>query len=167
MVVNMGDQPTPPVKEARFYALRTTVGQERNVALIIETKAKAKKTSIKSILVVDGLKGFVFVEADTPFDIDQLTTGMRYVKGRMGGVFRYQDIERFVRPKPVIEDLRINDIIEVVSGPFRGMRGRVVDIGVSRGEIRVEILEAAYPLSITINADYVRLVERQGGQQEK
>jgi len=33
----------------------------------------------------------------------------------------------------------------------------------SKGEVKVEITEAAYPLPVTISADYVRPVQEEGG----
>jgi len=146
--------------EGKFYAVRTTVGQEKNIALILETKVKSRKLPIKSILVLDNVRGFLFIECDTPFHVDMLISKTKYVKGRIGGVLTYDDLEKFITPKPVIEEIELNDIVEIVSGPFRGMQGRVIQIERGRGEIKVEILEAAYPLPITINAEYVRIVRK-------
>ncbi len=147
-------------RSGRFYAVRTTVGQEKNVALILEAKARSRRTPVKSILVLEGVKGFIFVECDAPFYVDELIARTKYVKGKVGGVMTYSDLEKFIVPKPVIEEIELNDIVEVISGPFRGMQGRVIQIERSRGEIKVEILEAAYPLPITINAEYVRIVKK-------
>ena len=148
------------ILEGRFYAIRTTVGQERNIALILEAKAKARNVPIKSILVIDDVRGFVFIESPAPFYIDSLIIRTKYIKGKVGGVFTYNDLERFIKPKPIIEEIGINDIVEIISGPFRGMQGRVTQIDKAKGEIKVEILEASYPLPIIISADYVRIVKK-------
>ena len=147
-------------ENGKFYAVRTTVGQEKNIALILETKIKSKKIPIKSILVLDNVRGFIFMESPMPFYVDMAISKTKYIKGKIGGVFTYSDLEKFIMPKPVIEEIRLNDIVEIISGPFRGMQGRVTQIEKSRGEIKVEILEAAYPLPITINAEYVRIIKK-------
>ncbi len=146
--------------EGKFYAVRTTSGQELNVALLLENRAKARKIPLKSIIVIDRVKGFIFIEAITPLIIDRIIMGLKYVKGRVGGTLSYSDLEYFIVPKSIIESIDVNDIVEIVSGPFRGMKGRVIYVDKAKGEIKVEILEASYPLPITINADYVRIVEK-------
>ncbi len=154
---------TPPA--GRFYAIRTTVGQEKNIALILETRLRSQQTkitSIKSILVIDDIRGFVFIEADLPSDIDRIIARTKYIKGKVGGVFTYNDLEKFIKPKPIIEEIEVNDIVEIISGPFRGMKGKVTHVDKAKGEIKVEISEAAYPLPITISADYVRIVKKGG-----
>ena len=146
--------------EGKFYAVRTTVGQEKNIALILEAKVRSRRLPVKSILVLDNVRGFLFIECDAPFYVDMLISKTKYVKGRIGGVLTYDDLEKFIMPKPVIEEIELNDIVEIISGPFRGMQGRVIQIERGRGEIKVEILEAAYPLPITINAEYVRIIRK-------
>jgi len=143
-----------------IYAVRVTAGQEYNVALIMETRARANKLPVRSILVVDGIKGFVFIEAPSSIYIDNLIAGIRFVKGRVGGILKIEELENFIAPKPIIEEVSVNDIVEIIGGPFRGLRGKVVSVDRSRGEVTIELFEAAYPLPTTVSVDYVRIVER-------
>lgn len=145
--------------KARFFAVRTTLGQELNVALLMEERAKSGNFKAYSISVLPGLRGLVIVEADTPHVAQRLSYGIKHSRGLVRGGMKIEDLERFVAPKPVIETIKLNDIVEITGGPFVGMRGRVVHIDKSRGEIKVEISEAAFPLPITINAEYVKVVE--------
>ena len=48
------------------FAVRTTAGQEKNVANLIEAKVKMNELQIKAVLVPEMLKGYVFIEADGP-----------------------------------------------------------------------------------------------------
>lgn len=145
---------------SKFYAIRTTVGQEKNIALILEMRVRSRNLPIKSILVIDDVKGFIFIESTAPFYVDNLIARTKHIKGKVGGFFTYKDLEKFIKPKPIIEEIEVNDIVEIISGPFRGMQGRVTQVDKAKGEIRVEILEASYPLPIIINADYVRIVKK-------
>jgi transcriptional antiterminator NusG len=47
-------------------------------------------------------------------------------------------------------------LVEVIAGPFKGMQARVVRVDVTKEEVTIEILEAAFTLPITVHADYVR-----------
>jgi len=42
-----------------IFAVRTTVGQERNVSNLIAGRAEANKIPIKAILVPEALKGYI------------------------------------------------------------------------------------------------------------
>ncbi len=145
---------------SHIYAVRVTAGQEYNVALIMETRAKANKLPLKSILVVDGIKGFIFVEAPSSVYVDNTIAGIRFVKGRVGGILKIEELENFIAPKPIIEEVGVNDIVEIIGGPFRGLRGKVVSVDRSRKEVTIELFEAAYPLPTTVSVDYVRIIEK-------
>jgi len=60
----------------------------------------------------------------------------------------------------VIEELNIDDLVEVVGGPFKGMRAKITRIDKTKAEVTLELLEATFTLPITVHADYVRLVEK-------
>ncbi|RLE82868.1 MAG: transcription elongation factor Spt5 [Thermoprotei archaeon] len=147
-------------KRRFFYAIRTTVGQEYNIALILENRVRGLKIPIFSILVVDGLKGFVFLEAASPAHVDAVISGLKYVKGRVPGTMKYEDLEKFIKPVPVIEEIDVDDIVEVVRGPLRGMRGKVVRVNKAKREVVIELFEAAYPLPTTVDADDLRILEK-------
>lgn len=144
--------------KVRFFAVRTTIGQEYNVALLMEERARASKMKIYSLSVVSGLRGIVIVETDVPHIVHRLSYGIKHAKGVIRGGMNIEDIIKFIAPKPIIEMVKVDDFVEITSGPFIGMRGRVVQIDKSRGEVKVEIAEAAYPLPITINAEYIKII---------
>jgi len=136
------------------------MGQEVNVALLVENRARVRKIPLRSIVVVDEVRGFIMIEAPTPHYVDIATSGIKHVKGKIHGKVNISDIERLLMPKPVIESLDVGDIVEVVSGPLKGMRAKIVRLDRTHQEITVELLEVPYPLPITINADYVKLIEK-------
>lgn len=145
---------------SRFYAIRTVAGQEHNVALLIESRVKSLKLNIRSIMVFEDLKGFVFIESPSVRDIDRAISGLRHIKGRVRGSISFSELEKFVYYKPIIESIKVDDIVEIVHGPFRGMKGKVRHVDKSRGEIVLEILDATYPFPVTINAEDVKIVKK-------
>ncbi|MEM3760601.1 MAG: hypothetical protein QXZ02_05775, partial [Candidatus Bathyarchaeia archaeon] len=50
----------------KIFAVKTTTGQERNVAKLITARIEMNKIPIKAILVPETLRGYVFVEAEGP-----------------------------------------------------------------------------------------------------
>jgi transcriptional antiterminator NusG len=142
------------------FAVRTTAGQEKNVADMIASKAETNKLPIQAVFVPEMLKGYVFVEAEGPHFVEQAITGIKHVRSRVPGLVAFPEVERYIVVKPVIEDLNIDDLVEVVGGPFKGMRAKITRIDKTKAEVTLELLEATFTLPITVHADYVRLVER-------
>jgi len=150
-----------------IFAVRTTVGQERNVANLINGKIEANDIPIKAILVPETLKGYIFIEADGPHVVDEAISGIRHVRSRVPGVVPFSEVEKYIVVKPIIEELDVDDLIEVTGGPFKGMRAKITDIDRTKEEITIELLEATFTLPITVHADYAKLVEKAKKEQEE
>jgi transcriptional antiterminator NusG len=142
------------------FAVRTTAGQEKNVANLIEAKAKMGEIAIKAVLVPELLKGYVFIEADGPHSVEKVIAGVKHVRSRVPGVVTFPEVERYIVVKPVIEELDENDLVEVVGGPFKGMRAKITRVDKAKEDVTLELLEATFTLPITVHADYVKLVEK-------
>ena len=145
---------------SKIFAVKTTTGQEKNVARLVAAKVEMNGIPIKAILVPETLKGYIFIEAEGPHLVEEAITGIRHVRSRIPGIVSFSEIERYVVRKPVIEELNENDIVEVTGGPFKGMRAKITRIDKAKGEVILELLEATFTLPITVNSDYVKLVEK-------
>jgi transcriptional antiterminator NusG len=144
----------------KIFAVKTTTGQEKNVARLVAAKVEMNKIPIKSILVPETLRGYVFIEAEGPHFVEEAITGIKHVRSRIPGIVTFSEIERYIVKKPIIEELNENDIVEVTGGPFKGMRAKITRIDKTKAEVTLELLEATFTLPITVNSDYVKLVER-------
>lgn len=150
----------------KIFAVKTTTGQEKNVAKLVAAKVEMNHIPIKAILVPETLKGYVFVEADGPHFVEEAITGVRHVRSRVPGVVSFSEIERYIIRKPIIEELDENDVVEVTGGPFKGMRAKITRIDKSKAEVTLELLEATFTLPITVHSDYIKLVEKAKSQSE-
>ena len=139
------------------FAVRTTAGQEKNVANLIEAKVKMNELQVKAILVPEMLKGYVFIEADGPHSVEKAITGVKHVRSRVPGVVAFQEVERYIVVKPVIEKLDENDLVEVIGGPFKGMKATITRIDPEKEEATVVLLDASYQLPVTVDANYLKL----------
>ncbi len=148
--------------ESMFFAIRTTARQEMNVALMIEVHAKTKNLPIYSIVVPPELKGYVILETNSLHVVYEAIRGLKHVRGRASGALKWEDVEKMIKPKPLIELLNVGEEVEIVAGPFRGMRAKIVDIDKARNEVVLNVLEASFPLTITVPVEYVRPVKKVG-----
>jgi transcriptional antiterminator NusG len=144
----------------KIFAVKTTTGQEKNVARLVASKVEMSKIPVMAILVPEVLKGYVFIEAEGPHFVEEAISGVRHVRSRVPGIVSFSEIERYIIKKPTLEELNENDIVEVTGGPFKGMRAKITRIDKTKAEVTLELLEAAFTLPITVHSDYVKLVEK-------
>jgi len=153
--------------QAKVYAVKTTLGRELDVALVIsmrveEKLAKGEETSIRSVVIPPNVRGYVFIEVDKLSELYRVTSDIRYVKAGRPVKVAYEELEKLLKPKPVIEELNVGDEVEITRGPFRGMRAMITSIDRNKNMLTVNILEAAFTIPITIPSDYVKKVSKGG-----
>ncbi|MEM3398734.1 MAG: transcription elongation factor Spt5 [Nitrososphaerota archaeon] len=160
-------------KSPRYFAIKVTVGQERNVAKIIESKIVREiiedgktlrreiiEEGIYSIITLPNIKGYIFIEAESKEKVSLITQGIRHVKSRPILVVKKDEIIQHLVEKPIIETISIGDIVEIVAGPLRGIYGKVVRIDKPKNELTIEPTDATFPLPISISADQVRVAQQ-------
>jgi len=152
---------------ATVFTVRTTAGQERNVAEAIEARVKAKDLPIYSIFAPETLRGYVFIEALGSHTVDEAIAGIKHAKSHVPGVVDFSDVEKFLITKPVIEELSVGDTVEITGGPFKDMKAKIVRVDKAKEEVTIELLEAAFTLPITVHADYVKLLEKSESEEER
>lgn len=130
------------------------------MANLIAAKVEMAKLPIKAIIVPETLKGYVFVEAEGPHFVEDAITGIKHVRSRVSGIVNFSEIERHIVVKSVIDELGIDDVVEIISGPFKGMQAKITRIDKTKNEVTLELLEATFTLPITVRADYVKIVKK-------
>ena len=63
-------------------------------------------------------------------------------------------------------NIRKNDIVEIISGPFKRENAKVIRINKQKEEIVVELLEARVPIPITVKMDAVKVIRREDDSEE-
>jgi transcriptional antiterminator NusG len=150
-----------------FFAIRTTAGQEKNAADIIASRAVTYKLPIKALLAPVTLRGYIFIEAVGAHFVEEAIADVKHIKSRVPGVVEYSDVERYIVTKPIIEELNAGDGVEIIGGPFKGMKAKITRVDKVKHEVTLELLEATFTLPVTVHADYVKLTERAGKAKEK
>ncbi|HWQ17914.1 MAG TPA: transcription elongation factor Spt5 [Sulfolobales archaeon] len=151
----------------QLFAMRTTGGQEENVALMIEMLVESSKTSggrkidVRAIVVPPGIKGYIILEVPSLHMVYQAVKDIKHVKGKAAGAVSFKDLEVMLKPVPIIEELKEKMIVEIIAGPFRGLRGTIQSIDKSRMEVTVAIVESQFPMNITVPAEYLKPLKQQ------
>lgn len=144
-----------------IYAFRTLVGQEKNVARLLARNVKNSELEVNSILVPDTLRGYILVETSSKIDMQDPALKVPNLRGSVEGEISFEEIKSFLNPEPVIASVKKGSIVELVSGPFKGERAKVVRIDESKEEVVLELIEAAIPIPVTVKGDQIRLIQKE------
>lgn len=147
-----------PVLDSKFFAIRTTGGQENIVANIIQNRVNAKKIGIHSILILENFKGYIIVEAPDSNIAYEALAGVRHVRGQIRGELPFKDIEGYLVKKPVVSDLNVDDTVEIIGGPFKAMKAKITRVDYEKQEATVVLLDSPYQIPVTVDANYLKKV---------
>lgn len=115
------------------------------------------KINIQAVLLVDNLKGYVVVEALDPSAAYQAIEGIRHIRGQLRGELEFKDIEGYLVKKSTVTQLTVDKVVEITGGPFKGMKATITRIDYEKEEATVVLLDAAYELPVTVDANYLKL----------
>ena len=166
-----------PVSEAEpenkgnshLFAVRTTGGQEKIVMRLLEARIKMGKfwheqsgrditMNIQSVLLLSDLKGYVVVEAQDASAMFDSIQGIRHVRGQLRGELTYNEIDKYLVKKSTVLELAVENTVEIIGGPFKGMKATITRLDQEKEEATVVLTDAAYQLPVTIDANYLKLV---------
>jgi transcriptional antiterminator NusG len=145
-----------------IFGIRTTIGQEKTVAGALQTKLRKGGQNIAAIAMIDGLKGYLIVEAATEEDLRKLVYKAPHVRGVVSGAMGIGEFTHFFETKPMTTGIERGAIVEITSGAFKGEKARVLRVDEGKEKITVEIIEAAVPIPLTIEASSVRIIQKAG-----
>lgn len=143
-----------------ILALRTTTGRENAVIDSLVSRIKARQIPIKSLIQTEELRGYIFVEAENIESLQDAIKGIPHIRGILGKEISPEEIERFLIPEKQVVKIEIGDVVEIITGPFKGEKAKVTRHDEVKNEVTVELLEAAIPIPVTIPVAATRLHEK-------
>ncbi|MBS3172464.1 transcription elongation factor Spt5 [Candidatus Woesearchaeota archaeon] len=148
--------------ESQIYTLRTTANREDQVLDFVAANVEKKGLGVFSLFRPHGLRGYIFIEAASRGDAEEACAAVPYARGLLAATLTYQEVEHMLEQAKVVVDIRKNDIVEIITGPFKREKAKVVRIDEIKEEVVVELLEAAVPIPITVKLDSVKVIRREG-----
>jgi len=124
---------------------------------LLETRIKMEKINLQAVLLVDNLKGYVVIEAEDANAAFDAIQGIRHIRGQLRGELEFKDIEGYLIKKSTVSELKIDATVEIIAGPFKGMKATVTRVDQDKEEATVILLDASYQLPVTVDANYLKL----------
>jgi len=162
-------------EKPNIYAVKTTTGQERIVAEIMYKQARDigkqdddEREPVYSIFYTTGLKGYILVEADNPGAVEELARNVPKTRGLIlkvkgdinsAGTIPLKDLEKTMFPTPIATEIDKGDLVEIISGPFKNEKARVVRFDKNKNEVTIELIEAAVPIPVTVSGRDLKILK--------
>jgi transcriptional antiterminator NusG len=153
--------------ENHIFALRTTANREDQVVDFVSSHVLKKNLDVYAIIRPHGMRGYVFLEAKDRTSAEEAYFGVPYAKGLLREPVKYEEIEPMLEQVKVQINIQKNDIVEIISGPFKREKAKIARIDPQKEEVVVELLEAAVPIPITLKIDSVKVIRREGDESEE
>ena len=132
----------------------------------ISSNITKKNISVFSIIRPHGLRGYIFIEAENKEAAEDAYHKVPYARGLLPQAIEYKDIEHMLEQVKIQVNIQKNDIVEIISGPFKREQAKVSRIDQAKEEVVVELLEAAVPIPITVKLDSVKVIRREGEEKK-
>ena len=143
---------------SHLFAVKTTGGQEKIVMRLLEARIKMEKINIQSAVLLSDFKGYVVIEAQDPSAMFDAIQGIRHVRGHLRGELTYDEIDKYLIKKSTVSELAVENTVEIIGGPFKGMKATITRLDQEKEEATVVLLDATYQLPVTVDANYLKLV---------
>ncbi|MBS3167264.1 transcription elongation factor Spt5 [Candidatus Woesearchaeota archaeon] len=153
--------------ESQIYIIKTTANREDQVMDFITGHVEKKGIDVYCVIRPHGMRGYIFVEAKDKESAEKATQGVPYAKGILAVPVDYHEIEPMLEQVKVQYNIEKNDIVEIISGPFKREKAKVTRIDKQKEEVVIELLEAAVPIPMTMKLDGVRVIRRDKEEDEE
>ena len=156
--------PSEEATRIHMQSCEKAKGSDKDPKLISQNQLLGR---VKAILVPETLRGYVFLETLEFRDVEIAISGVPHVRGRVSGKVTFEEIDKFLVPKPAAEGISTDDVVELTSGPFKGERARVVRVDAAKEELVVELLDSPHTIPLRTHADFAKIVEKAKKEDEE
>ena len=103
----------------------------------------------------------MFVEGMNTERLREKTRDIKKARSFIDGETDIEEIGPYLVPMSAVGGFVEGDIVELISGPFKGEHARVQNIDQGKEEITVELIDAMVPIPVTVKGDSVRVIEKE------
>lgn len=150
-----------------IFVIKVTTNKEERALDLIAERVNKKQLNIFSVSRPHGLRGYILLEAEDRDSAEEAAFNLPYVKGIVGKTISYEEVKSMLEPEIVNMNIQKDDIVEIISEPFKKEKAKVLRIDEQKGELVVSLLGAVVPMPVTIKIDNVRVIRREEGKEEE
>ncbi|MDE1865094.1 MAG: transcription elongation factor Spt5 [Candidatus Micrarchaeota archaeon] len=140
--------------------VKVTSGQEKIAANILQNKMTKSDLPIYSIMVVDGMRGYIILEAEDEISVRQFATKGKSVRGVLPTALPVEEVKKLIETRSNVVKIEKGDIVEFTSGPLKGYEAKVLKIDEAKGNMIVERLDVVVPIALTVKMNIAKIVKK-------
>ena len=137
-----------PVSRPFILPVRTSKGFEREAANELADRAALNNADVRAVVHLPSLEGQILVETGDVAELGALLGGLRHVKAVAGGPRAGMDVQDLLENRILETDPAEGEMVDISSGPFKGMRGNVVRSETPEGEIQVALADSGVTIPV-------------------
>jgi transcription termination/antitermination protein NusG len=143
-----------------IFTVRTTVGQEKVVIDMLYNKAKQEGLEVYSLVEMADLKGYILIETDSEKSAQILIHNVAQIKGGkvVPGNIDIKEIAGILESRPLMSSIKPGQTVEIIMGPFKGSRAKVMRVNVAKEDVVIELYDATVKIPITIKAENIKIL---------
>ncbi|OIO41742.1 transcription elongation factor Spt5 [Candidatus Pacearchaeota archaeon CG10_big_fil_rev_8_21_14_0_10_31_9] len=149
-----------------IFVVKVTTNKEERALDVIASTILRKGINIYAIAKPKGLRGYIILESEDRESAEEACFGLPYVKGIIGKTISYEEVKNMVEHNIETVSIEQDDIIEILTEPFKKEKAKVLRIDKQKGEVVVSLLGAVVQIPVTIKIENVKVIRR-GNEQEE
>jgi transcription termination/antitermination protein NusG len=150
-----------------IYVIKVTTNKEEKALELIAEHAIKKSINIYSVVKPQGLKGYILLESEDRDSAEDACFNLPYVKGIIGKTISYEEVKNMLEVNVEAVNIEKDDIVEILSDPFKKEKAKVIRIDKQKGEVVVNLLEAIVQIPVTIKMENVKVIRRKTDNAEE
>jgi transcriptional antiterminator NusG len=143
-----------------YFVVKVTAGQERVAANMLQNKLAKANVPIYSIMIVEGMRGYLIVEAEDEVAVRTFITKERNIRGVLPKPLNDDEVNKLVETENLSQMVENGDTIEFVTGPFKGYKAKVIRVDEVKDDITVELMDVPVPIPITTKGSTAKVVQK-------
>ncbi len=143
-----------------IFVVKVTTNKEERALDVIASTILRKALNVYAIAKPKGLRGYIILESEDRESAEEACFGLPYVKGIIGKTISYDEVKNMVEHNVETVSIEQDDIVEILTEPFKKEKAKVLRIDKQKGEVVVSLLGAVVQIPVTIKIENVKVIRR-------
>ncbi|XP_021760950.1 putative transcription elongation factor SPT5 homolog 1 [Chenopodium quinoa] len=132
----------PSVRDPKLWMVKCGIGREREVAVCLMQKFidKGSELQIRSVVALDHLKNFIYVEADKEAHVREAIKGMRNIFPSKITLVPIKEMTDVLSVETKAIDLSRDTWVRMKTGTYKGDLAKVLDVDNVRQRVTVKLI---------------------------
>ncbi|PON99698.1 Transcription elongation factor [Trema orientale] len=132
----------PSVRDPKLWMVKCAIGKEREVAACLMQKYidKGPELQIRSVIALDHLKNYIYIEADKEAHVKEACKGLRNIYAQKVMLVPIREMTDVLSVESKAIDLSRDTWVRMKIGTYKGDLAKVVDVDNVRQRVTVKLI---------------------------